>query len=171
MLDEICPVQFIEGVNENGEIKRGDKDFIQINLLRNIAIGFTPSRTFLLNKIEIYLQWNEFREPVVYEAKLYPDYNNNPAGMILREGKLSFNKKGSGDGWCNIDLNQPIVVFAKDNYWLGLESFGVKFFLLEAKEGKRVPFSEGMPGDWFNNTAIDYQLMLRLYGRVLPVVS
>ena len=171
MLDELCPIQFIEGVNENGEIKRGEEDLIQIHQVSNIALGFTPNRTFLLNSIEICLFWNKFIEPVEYEVKLYPDYNNNPADIVLREGKLSFNKTSIGFGWCNIDLNQPIVVFAKNDYWLSLASFGANFFLLHVKEGKRVPFSEGKPGDWFNSTGVNYQLMLRLYGRVLPVVS
>ena len=171
MLDEICPVQFVEGVNENGEIKREKADLIQIHQLRNVALGFTPNRTFLLKSIEICLLWNEFRQPVEYEVKLYPDYNNNPADLVLREGKLSFTKISSGLDWCNINLNQPIVVFTKNDYWLSLESFGANFFLLQAKEGKRVPFSEGKPGNWFNSTDVDYQFMLRLYGRVLPVVS
>lgn len=171
MLDEICPVQFIEGVNENGEINRGKGGSIQIGHLRDIAIGFTPSRTFLLSRIEICLLWNEFSEPVEYEVKLYPDYNNNPAGIVLREGKLGFSKTSGGLDWCNIDLNQPVVVFAGDNYWLGLESWNARFLLLQAKEGKRVPFSEGKPGDWFSGTDDKYQFMLRLYGRVVPVAA
>jgi len=171
MLDEICPVQFVEGVNENGEIKREKADLIQIHQLRNVALGFTPNRTFLLKSIEICLLWNEFRQPKEYEVKLHPDYNNNPADLVLREGKLGFNKTSSNLGWCNIDLNQPVVVFAKNDYWLSIESLGVNFFLLQAKEGKRVPFSEGKSGDWLNSNGVDYQLMLRLYGRVLPVLS
>ena len=171
MLDEMCPVQFVEGVNENGEIKRGKGEYIQIHQIHNIALGFTPNRTFLLNSIEICLLWNEFKQPVEYEVKLYPDYNSNPADLVLREGKLCFNKTSTGYGWCNIDLNQPIVIFVKNDYWLSLESFGVNFYLLQAKEGRSVPFSEGKPGDWFHNTDINYKCMLRLYGRVLPVVS
>jgi hypothetical protein len=170
MLDDICPVQFIEGVNEDGEIRKGGN--ILIDHLHNIAIGFTPRRTFLLNRIEVNLVWKGSIEPVEYDAKLYPDYHNNPASIVLREGKLIFNETRSGVGWCNIDLNQPVVVFAGDNYWLGLESWEARFSLLQVNEGKKsVPFSEGEPGDWHSSTNVEYQFMLRLYGRVVPAVS
>ncbi len=171
MLDELFPVQFIEGVNENGEIKRREHERVQIDELANIAIGFAPSHTFILNKIDIYLFWSGFSIPVEYKAKLYPDYCNNPAIIVLTEGKLGFDKEGVGHGWRNIDLNQPIVVFAGNNYWLGLESLQVSFALGQAKEGKKVPFIEGKPGNWFSSLDTDYHLMLRLYGRVVPVLS
>lgn len=171
MVDELYPLQFIEGMNENGEVNKRKQELIQIHQCPNVALGFSPNRTFLLNNIEIYLFWHEFVEPVEYEVTLYPDYNDNPAYIALREGKLSFDKASIGFGWRNISLKQPVVVFAKDNYWIALKSLGANFLLAEAKEGKRVAFSNGEPGDWFNNNSINYQLMLRFYGRVLPVVS
>ncbi|MFC2003447.1 hypothetical protein ACFLV4_05845 [Chloroflexota bacterium] len=169
MLDEICPVQFIEGINENGKIER--ENFIQIRGYQNVAIRFTPNRTFLLSRLEICLVWGNFNKQEEYGVKLCSDYKNNPTDTVLREGKLVFDVTKSGYGWCIIDLNEPIVVFARNNYWLCFDSYDALFSLLKATEGDEILFREYTGSDWFGESTDKYRFMFRFYGRVVPIAS
>ncbi|MFC1904816.1 hypothetical protein ACFLXT_03520 [Chloroflexota bacterium] len=169
MLEELFPVQFIEGINEN--VKNIKNELLQINTYDYVATQFVPAHTFLLTESEIYLAWDAFSQREEYIVRLYSDYKDKPTEIILREGKLVFDTSPSGYGWCKISLNEPIVIFAKNKYWLCLKSRDALFSLLQAKEGKESSFREYTDGGWLGNVLDKYRVMIKFYGRVFPVSS
>ena len=174
-LSQLCPVQFIEGINENQKpiviapvLERGFWRPEDVQL----AIPYLPSRTYALCTIAIYGSADELSQPEEHSIGLYTDSNNAPGENLLTEGKLTVPAKAPGEGWLRIDL-QPIVVFAKQRYWIALRDYSRKFKIGIAQDGDEIckTFRRQRPmADW-ETIEEKIQYMLKFYGRVLPVAS
>lgn len=168
MLDEICPIQFIEGINENEEPITG-----RWPEFRNygIAIPYTPSTSYNLTRIEIYGSPWELDKPEEHVAKLHTDYEDNPSKTCIVEGRLII-PSGIGAQWLQIKLAQTIVVSAKRKYWLTIAEHPLKFAIGVAEEGEELSLRANPNQQWVvSSSDRKWRFMLRFFGRVLPITS
>lgn len=167
MLDELFPIQFVEGINESAEVV-GD-GFLQVRQYDRIAIPLAPTMAFTISRVEISLIWGRFGTQETYAAKISFDHDNNPSEIALSEGELIFEPTDSGYGWCKIKLVHPVVLLPNKHYWLELESKDALFHLGIAREGARVSMRADL-GEGWSSSGNDHSFMLRLYGRVFPTI-
>ena len=174
MLDEICPIQFIEGINECGEYVQ--KSVIGMQSYPVMAIEYIPKSSYSLTKLEICL----FLPPRVPEEKtirvaLYSDYNGNPSDIVLTEGTFvpNFSKEKHQFIWQEIQLS-PVVVSPNNKYWVTVYPQPLSIALVDADEGVdstlRVKKNNNK-WDTLPNHIKESKVMLRFYGRVLPMAS
>jgi hypothetical protein len=104
-------------------------------------------------------------------VKLRLGYKDNLTDTFLSDGELSFEPIRSGYGWCKLDLNQPVVVISKKQYWLDIASRDAMFHLGRAENGAEVAIRAMMNGVWSDYVSESKGPMLKFYGRVLPVLS
>lgn len=143
--------------------------FLHIEGYPWVAIQYSPNLTFSLNRIDICLVWSKFIKPVEYDVQLYSDYDDNPADIILSEGKLVFDATESGFGWRSIELNQPVVVFSNKKYWIGLESKQALYAFMRGDKGLGAAMRARVNNIWSSGDGDLYKFMLRFYGRVLQI--
>lgn len=169
-LSQLCPIQFIEGINENQEpIEPIEGRFWQPQDLQ-VAIPYEPSRTYTLSRIDIFGSPHELSQPKEHLVRLYTNNNNAPSDNFITEGKLAIPAEAAGEGWLQIDL-QPIVVFPKQKYWIVLEEYSLKFAIGRAKDGKEMRKTGRKHGMMWVSIDQTIRYMLKFYGRVLPVVG
>lgn len=171
MVDELlqlCPVQFIEGINEDEEpIEPSEGRFWQPKDLK-VAIPYEPIRTYTLSLIEIFGSPWELDASKEHQVGLYTDKNNLPSEICISKGKLVVPTHALSH-WLQMNL-EPIVVFRGQHYWIVLEDYSLKFAIGVAKNGKEVAKTGTRMGQpsWVSiDTKIRY--MLKFFGRALPM--
>ena len=171
MVDELmqlCPVQFIEGINENEEpIAPSEGRFWQPKDLK-VAIPYKPTRTYTLNASEILGSPYELEVSKEHHVGVYTDRNNLPTETCVSKGKLVVPAGVPPNYWLLIHL-EPVVVFQGQRYWIVLEDYPLKFAIGVAKNGEEVAKTCTKVGQpWVSfDTKIRY--MLKFFGRVLPI--
>ena len=171
VLSQLCPIQFIEGINENQEpILISEGPFWRPDETQ-VAIPYKPSRAYALSRIDIFGSPHKLPQPKEHQVSLYTDSNDAPSNNLLAEGKLIVPAQVASECWLTINL-QPIVVFPKQRYWIALEDYPLKFTIGIAKDGKEIAVTGKalLTGRWIS-IAATIRYMLKFYGRVLPVVS
>ncbi len=164
------PIQFIDGMNESAQPT--DNTSLKISGYQSIAIDYTPSLSYSLARLQIFTTWAEISQRIEYGVRIYTDRSGNPSGFILAEAKVIFEPGGSGSAWKQIVLSEPIVLIAQSKYWLSLDSLKAPFALGVTDDGIEVSLRAYTGGRWGESAErIKRKVMIRFYGRVLPVVG
>lgn len=168
MLDEICPVQFIEGMNEGAETS--DVESIVITRYSCVGILYIPKVSYSLTSLEIMFTFGEFLEGTQITIELCSDYDEKPSDIILSSG--SFVPKEVYGGWREVTL-KPISVLRNTKYWVTIHPTGYPTAFVAPKEGKDYTLSvkTGTNSKWETPTedVNSRKVMLRFYGRIFPV--
>lgn len=80
MLDEICPVQFIEGRNEWAE---ATNSYVRVSGCEGVAIEYIPKLSYSLKRFDIFLTHQERPERDKYRAAICSGFDDNPSDIIL----------------------------------------------------------------------------------------
>ena len=162
---KLCPIQFIEGINENEESTSGK--FLTWGEY-GISIPYTPSITYRLARIEVYGSPKHLPEQKEHAVRLYTDHKDNPGKTSVVEGKLII-PSASGEQWLSIELAQSIVVFAEHKYWLSIVGYPLLFAVGIATDGVELSLRGYLNQRWTSSSSDRrYRCMLRFFGRVLP---
>jgi len=179
MLDGIAPVQFIQGVNENAKF-----DYQQtINLQKYgvIAVQYKPKLSYCMTELEIMLAHELSKENLEEcEVRLHTNYGNIPSMITLTEGRFiaENDQQASVQGirgvrWQKASL-KPIVVIRDETYWVVVIPGKMELHLLTAigEDAYITPLCYKQYENWEVEPNFEkWGCMLRLYGRVLPIIS
>ena len=167
-LMKLCPIQFIEGLNEGAE--PADRKHIRIDVYEAVAIEYTPAVTFCMTNVESFVVWGQSSAQQSFSLAVHSAYADNPSNLVLSRGNMVIDETAGGFGWRNVELDNPVVVFCGRTYWLVLEAAGAPLALGRTEEGKEITIRSKVRKEWgvFEND-ISPKLMIRFYGRVLPV--
>lgn len=168
MLNEIFPVQFIEGVNENAEAL--EDQHINTMGYSGVAIEYKPKLTYSLKKLHIFVIQAETSEKHKFNVALYTDHKNNPSDIVLSKGTWD-SKTEYLNGWQEVEL-EPTVVVRNKRYWLTIDLNERRMGLPIAKEGEEAALRFRGRKKWvIHDIFKTCKVMLRFYGRVLPISS
>lgn len=170
MLDEIYPVQFVEGLNE-GE-KPLHEDSIVITRYEGIGIQYVPQVSYSLTRFEIMLvlEADFFKESQI-KINLCADYDDKPSDIVLNSG--SFVPEFSYPGWREVKL-KPTSMIRNRKYWITIHDEGMFSGLVRAEKGKGCVLSiKQKETRWKSppDNIKDGKVMLRFYGRILAINS
>lgn len=169
-LSQLCPVQFIEGINENEEpIAPSEGQFWQPRQLK-VAIPYEPTRTYTLSAIEILGSPWELEASKEHPVGIYTDRNNLPSETCVSNGKLVVPTEIPPTYWLQIQL-EPVVIFRGQRYWIVLEDYSLKFAIGVAKNGDEVVKTGMKIGQPWVSIDTKIRYMLKFYGRVLPIAT
>lgn len=168
MLDEICPIQFVEGLNEGADLS--DVDSVVITSYSSVGLQYIPKVSYSLTRLEIMLAFGDFQKEVNIEVELCSDYEEKPSDIVISSG--SFNPKTVHAGWREVTL-KPISVLRIMKYWIIIHPNGCPTAFVAPKEGKDYILSvkTGINSKW-ETPPEDVNLrkvMLRFHGRIFPV--
>lgn len=166
MLDELnslFPVQFIEGRNkgaEPGEIS---------SIPTGAYILYVPEVSYSIAHIDIFLAWKAVPERQENRLRIYAAYLDHPSDIVLTEGAMVFEKGTEPyEDWRRIEIARPVVLIAHKKYWLRFTEVESNFAFYAAKEGDEITTMVKDNDKWHSSHE---RLMLRFFGRVLPVAS
>jgi hypothetical protein len=166
MLDELnnlFPVQFIEGRNKGAE--PGEASTIPTGAY----ILYAPEVSYSIAHIEIFLECAPVPERQENKLRIYPAYLDHPSDLVLTEGAVVFEADTEPyQGWRRIEISRPVVLIAHKKYWLRFTEIETDFKFFSAKEGDDITTMTSENGKW--HSAHD-RLMLRFFGRVFPVAA
>lgn len=178
-LKELCPVQFIEGVNENLTHTTPDWDvgfpaddpsasFFAMEG-KQWAIQFVPGMSYTLTDVEVLGKSDQKAAAKKHDVAVYIDNGGLPGYNRVTTGELVVQAENDGGYWANAQL-KPLVVFPKYKYWLVFEEESIKLMLARGKKGSgaAVSYTSGKPGQWA--APVQGTLFLKFHGRVMPVV-
>jgi len=168
MLDEICPVQFVEGVNECAE---ATDDYINTMEYSGVAIEYTPTLSYSLKRVDIFLTHQQPSNENKYKVALCTDYGNKPSDIVLSKGEWAW-RDVLGD-WQRVEL-EPVVVTCNKKYWLtiDLDKGNIGLPIAQGEEAKEVSLRFRGEYKWVIHGKFKKdKVMLRFYGRILPIVG
>ena len=168
MLDELFPVQFIEGINEFSHAD--EHQHISVREWSGVALRYQPDRTYTLTKVSVYLAKEGTPSNTDYRISLLLD-NDGPSEIPVSSGSWG-NEPYDSWHWQNITIS-PVVVFADTPYWFAIAWSSIKANIL-------LPLTDGIAVDtkfrardmsaWRKWEAFESTTpMLRMYGRVVSV--
>jgi hypothetical protein len=170
MLEEICPIQFIEGINENA--KANEEAYINTMSYASVAISYDPSITYSLAGLNIFLiQAVTDDEPFNFKLSIRTDYSDNPSNIILCHGTWT-NNIDYVEKWQEIWMEKPAVVIAGKRYWCVLELNKKRVGLPIAVDEHAI--SSDLRFESNNRWIIEQRfptnkVIIRFFGRVLPI--
>ena len=169
MLDEICPVQFVEGLNEGAE--SSEEGTIRITQFSGFGVQYIPSLSYSLTRLEIMFTFGDIPEGAEIRVDLCSDYDEKPSDIVLSSG--SFPPKTPYAGWREVML-KPISVIRNRKYWVTIHPNRCPVALIEADKGQGYILSGKRDTRWktpsVDNVLVEKgKVMLRFYGRVLPI--
>lgn len=168
MLDEICPFQFVEGINESEELTDGRLPELPAY---GVSIPYTPYISYILTLIEVYVSPGALQQPKEHVVQICTDHNDNPSKICLVDGKLVVPSNGIGQ-WLKVELKQSVAIFAGSKYWLCFPEHPRKFYFGVTKKGEELSLRANPSGQWVSSSSNrEYRFMLRFYGRVIPVAT
>jgi len=130
MLDELCPVQFIEGINNFEEFI--DDQFIETTGFSRVAIQVIPKLSYSLNAIEVVMvvEYQSHRESS-FEVAVCPDFHDNPGDIQMTEGTWVASDQQLA--WQTMSFQKPAVVINSKKYWLTINLDSRRIGLVIAK--------------------------------------
>ncbi len=166
MLDELFPVQFVEGLNEGAE--PSEEDNIVITTYSGFGVQYIPSLSYSLTRLEMMLTFGNFREGTQITVELCSDYDEKPSDIILSSG--SFVPKVVYGGWKEVTL-KPVSVIKKKKYWVIVHPNGCPTAFMKADKGKGYALSVKRDAKWRTppDNLKEGEVMLKFYGRILPL--
>jgi hypothetical protein len=170
MLNDICPIQFIEGINECAKIA---DDYINTKEYHGVAIDYCPKLTYSLNKFDIFLVHQQMPTGDKYKVALCSNYDDKPSDILLSQGEWACGQERL-NVWQEVELEKPVVVIRGNKYWLTIElgtgNIGLPIAVGEDVKETTLKFQGHKL--WVSNTRFKTgKVMLKFYGRVLPVIS
>jgi len=172
MLDEVCPVQFIEGINDNEEVDK--KQTINLNA-GIIAFQYKPKISYSLTRLEIMLKHRlALPDMAPIRVALHSNYNDMPGEVTITEGEVTPENCKDPNRmnylWQSIEL-APVTVIRDNPYWVSLDC-NMDIHLVTATVGKVIALAYKQEIVWHQDTDFqEWKCMLRFYGRVIPIVS
>lgn len=167
MLDEICPVQFIEGVNENEEAS--DENVITTKGFAGVALEYIPKLTYSLKRLCIFLAGQHAPEGHKFKVALCTDHDEKPSNIVLSSGEWT--SKEISDNWQEVEL-EPVVVIRNNRYWITIDVGKGRIALPIARAGDEVALRFRGATRWVkDDTFKTDKAMLKFYGRILPSVG
>lgn len=167
MLDEISPVQFIEGVNECAEA--ADTSIKTMNY-SGVAIEYIPKVSYSLKKLSIFLTHQEPIGGGKYKVALCSDYKNNPSDIPISKGEWVSSVKS--EEWQEIEFEKPAVVVRNKKYWLTIDLDRGNIGLPMAIEGDESALRFRGKKKWGTDDMFKTdKVILKFYGRVLPILT
>jgi hypothetical protein len=174
MIDELCPIQFIEGVNE---YTISTPDLFDLSDFKVIAIKYQPKLSYNLRNLSIYLMSGMGVQPQSeIRIALHSNYNDIPSDIVLSEGtfKLPLARERPIITWQEINL-KPVVVFHSNTYWLVIDVSGYyrlcKNDVNNAIECQLKVIKISNKVIKWENIDENPKLMLKFYGRALTFIS
>lgn len=166
MLDELFPVQFVEGLNEGAE--QLDEETIVITQYLGIGLQYVPQVSYSLTRLEIMITFGDLPKEAQITVGLCSDYDDKPSDIVLTSG--SFVPKGVYGGWQEVIL-KPVSVIRGKKYWVTINPNGCPTALIRAEKGKGCLLIVRMGKKWKAQPEDikDGRVMLKLYGRILPL--
>lgn len=168
MLDEICPIQFVEGLNEGADLS--DVDSVVITYYSSVGLLYIPKVSYSLTRLEIMLTFGDFLEGTQIRVELCSDYEDKPGDIILSSG--SFVPKEVYGGWREVTL-KPVSVIKNMKYWVTIHPNGCPTAFIAPKKGKDYTLSvkTGTNSKWETppEDVNSRKVMLRFHGRIFPV--
>lgn len=171
MLDEICPVQFVEGVNEGEE--QLDETTIEITHHLGTGLQYIPKTSYSLTRLQVILILGETilgetRKDTQIRVDLCSDYKGKPSDIVLGSGSF-VPKRGYGE-WQEVAF-KPVSLIKNWNYWITIHPSGCQVALLQAQKGQSLVLSVKSLNKWGIPPAEpkEGKVMLRFYGRILPI--
>lgn len=166
MLDELFPVQFVEGINEGAE--PSNKETIVISNYSGTGLQYIPKVSYSLTRLEIMFTFGNIPEGAEIKVDLCSDYDEKPSDIVLSSG--SFPPKTVYGGWREVTL-KPVSVIRNRKYWVTIHPNRCPTALIRAQEGQGCLFSVRTDTRWEipPDTVKEGKVMLRFYGRVLPI--
>lgn len=167
MLDEICPVQFVEGINECA--KASEEEYINTMGYSGIAIEYEPKLTYSLRRFQIFVILAESSpEGFQHQVALCADHKNNPSDIVLSKGTW-VSETGYIQGWQEVEL-EPVVVIRGKKYWLTIDLNERRIDLPISKEGEVSALRFRGGKKWITHDIFKTdRVILRFYGRILPI--
>jgi hypothetical protein len=162
-IDTICPVQFIEGRNKSAEPAQAS------DVSPSAYIEYVPRVSYSIARIDIFIDWTaEVKESQNNRFVIYADYLDHPSDIIFTEGNMRIEV---GDylthkNWRTVDITKPVVFIAHKKYWLQFCDCETKFAFYAGSKGDQIVTKSKLVEEWETKSDI---LMLRFYGRVLPL--
>jgi len=161
-LDQICPLQFIEGRNKYAEPGKPSA------VSPDAYIEYVPRVSYSVARIDIFLAWTtKITENQNNRLVIYADYLDHPTDIVLTEGNLRFEQgEYPFENWRSIEIAQPVVLIAHKKCWLQFSDRETEFTFYAAAKGDQIVTKHKSDKKWEAGSDI---LMLRFYGRILPL--
>jgi hypothetical protein len=160
MLDEILPVQFIEGVNEF-EGPAGEKGF-GLAYDQTAAFEYHPAHSYTINSAHI---WTEsWTGPAEIEISICAHNHIEPGDIVLGSQRLRLSRKG----WQEFSIG-PFVLLATGTYWLVIQSLNGEVNLPNLSAGQELTVLFKRENRWIQTSVPTHMRpRIRFYGRFLP---
>ena len=160
-IDRICPVQFIEGRNKFAESAKAS------DISNSAYIEYVPKVSYSISRMDIFIAWSGESESRNNRLVIYADYLDHPTDIVLTEGNMAVKAdEPDGQGWRTVEMEQPVVLIAHKRYWLRFTDIKTAFVFCVAEKGDEITVKTKSGDKWETKNGI---LMLRFYGRILPV--
>ena len=85
-LGELCPIQYVEGINDGERFHASD--FCNVSIYSAVAIEYKPKRNYCLDDAEIMAYDDESLGEREFTVALHPDYLGKPNELAIVEGKI-----------------------------------------------------------------------------------
>lgn len=166
MLDELFPVQFVEGLNEGAELS--DINSLVITGYSGVGIQYTPSLSYSLTKLETILTFGNSLDGAEIKICIYSDYKDKPSDIQLSSG--SFVPKKVYGEWRIVTLN-PISIIKGRRYWITIHpnGYAVAFVIPKTGQNSILSFKKFKKWEALPEYAEGGKVMFKFYGRILPV--
>jgi hypothetical protein len=166
ILDQIAPIQFIEGINENEHLSDNTWPAFRYE---GVAFKYIPSLSYTLNRFGIYLSMGpiEFTDIAI---EVRTNYTGAPSGIILSQGVLKVSSENSG--WFYVDLSPPITLIVNNSYWICLfhKNTRVAFAVSNTGQGTNACAFHG--NEWApSSSSRTWNVCLKFFGRILPIAK
>ncbi|MCJ7791792.1 MAG: hypothetical protein MUP49_05245 [Dehalococcoidia bacterium] len=176
MLEDIYPVQFIEGLNHGEE--PNTENFLDIGGYPIVAIEYKPKLSYCLVELEMLVTTFEASGARDFRVVLCPNYRDKPYDLALTGGRLAIKShdEQSGTGtriianWQKVIFKPTAVVTSKNTYWILLHPNGQTLKLVTSIDGEPTNMVAHLGRRWqAESTFSGWKCMLRFYGRMVPV--
>ncbi len=166
MLDELFPVQFVEGLNEGAD--PSDEEAIGITGYLGTGIQYIPKVSYSLTRLEMMMAFGDLPEEAQIEVNLRTDYDERPSDIILSSG--SFVPRSVYGEWHEVTL-RPVSVIRNNKYWITIHPKGCPTALIRAEKGESYLLSFRPDRRWKARPEDipDGKVMFKLYGRIIPI--
>ena len=170
MINELFPVQFIEGINEFARFDTSQS--LQANDFGGgIAIAYTPRLNYSLCRIDIVAEVHpELLAQDRIKFSIRVNHDEKPSDITLSNGK--FSQELSNTYRQTIKLDSPVVLFVGRKYWLAFERTGDEYLVFPIVLGdvkSELRFKGG--SKWVVENAFKtWSVVVRFYGRIVPII-
>ena len=168
MLDELCPVQFVDGMNECADLS--DVDSINITSQSVVGLQYTPKVSYSLTKLEIMLAFGKPQKITQIKVDFCSDYGDKPSDIVMNSGSITPGKVYPE--WREVIL-KPVSLIKTFRYWVVIYPNDCPTAIIAPKNGKEYPLMVNIFKRWVELPEYinGIRVMCRFYGRILPTNS